>query len=85
MLYRSLCNTPAPHCPPQREIRIPLRDGRDLYFGDDILRGHILTLGGPRTGKTNFLLQLSRASLSAGVICFFRCERRLLAAVSTGG
>lgn len=61
MLYRSLCSTPAPHCPPQREIRIPLRDGRDLYFGDDILRGHILTLGGPRTGKTNFLLQLSRA------------------------
>lgn len=48
---------------PKTDISIPVlcEDGRPgaVTFGDDILRGHVLVVGGPRTGKTNFLLQLA--------------------------
>lgn len=48
----------------EADICIPVlcSDGteRKMTFGDDVLRGHMLAVGGPRTGKTNFLLQLAR-------------------------
>lgn len=48
----------------ETDISIPIiyenNDTGTMTFGDDILRGHVLVVGGPRTGKTNFLLQLAK-------------------------
>lgn len=50
--------------PANSELTLPVFDeaGREVNmgFGDEILSGHILVLGGPGTGKTNFILQLAK-------------------------
>ena len=64
MYYRFLDNDLRQWHSPETDITIPIiYDNNELgnmTFGDDILRGHILVVGGPRTGNTNFLLQLAK-------------------------
>lgn len=64
MYYRLLNNNLREWHSPETDITIPIiydnNEPGNMTFGDDILRGHILVVGGPRTGKTNFLLQLAR-------------------------
>lgn len=63
MYYRFLNNELREWHSPETDITIPVvfdnNVTRNMTFGDDILRGHIMVVGGPRTGKTNFLLQLA--------------------------
>lgn len=50
--------------PTNSELTIPVFNEAgqeaDMGFGEEILSGHVIVLGGPGTGKTNFLLQLAR-------------------------
>ena len=49
--------------PANSEITIPVLNEfgqqEKMGFGDEILSGHVIVLGGPGTGKTNFMLQLA--------------------------
>lgn len=46
------------------ELSIPVLNSagqvENMGFGDEILSGHVVTIGGPGTGKTTFLLHLAR-------------------------
>lgn len=49
--------------PANSELTIPVLNEfgqlEKMGFGDEILSGHVIVLGGPGTGKTNFMLQLA--------------------------
>lgn len=49
--------------PASSELTIPVLNEfgqqEKMGFGDEILSGHVIVLGGPGTGKTNFMLQLA--------------------------
>ena len=51
-------------CPTCSELTIPVINEAGQHvpmgIGDEILSGHLLVVGGPGTGKTNFILQLAR-------------------------